>query len=46
MIFVKKTLVTAAADGHIYIWKNKKSVKKQSAHPNHSVLVIHTTVDS
>jgi hypothetical protein len=46
MIFVTKTLVTATSDGHIYIWKNKKAIKKQSAHPNHSVLILHTTVGS
>lgn len=46
MIFVKDVLITAAADGHIYIWKDKKSIKKQSAHPGEAVLILHTTIGS
>ena len=46
MIFVKSTLITAASDGHIYIWKDKKLWKKQTAHPNHAILILHTTPES
>jgi WD40 repeat protein len=38
--------ITSGSDGFLYIWQDKKIVKKLNAHPKSVILCLHSSTDS
>jgi WD40 repeat protein len=39
-------LITAGSDGYLYIWSEKKIIKKQHAHPKAAILCLYASKNS
>ncbi len=46
VIFVNDVIVSAGDDGSLYVWNERRVVKKQSAHPKAAILCLTTTSNS
>jgi WD40 repeat protein len=44
--FLKKILISAGSDGYLYIWNDKKIIKKQNAHPKSAILCLYASSSS
>lgn len=44
--FLKDILTTAGSDGYLYLWSDKKIVKKQHAHPKAAILCLFASRNS
>jgi WD40 repeat protein len=38
--------VTSASDGYLYLWNDKKIIKKQNAHPKAPILCLYASKNS
>ncbi len=43
---MKNILISTGSDGYLYIWNNKKIIKKQNAHPKSPILCIYASNNS
>ena len=46
LIFLQEGAITSGSDGYLYLWQDKKIVKKQNAHPKAAILSLFTSKNS
>ena len=46
LIFLQETAITSGSDGYLYLWQDKKIIKKQNAHPKAAILSLFTSKNS
>ena len=46
VIVIEDLVISSGNDGYIYVWKEGKAVKRQTAHPKEPILSLYTNLNS
>lgn len=46
LAFLKNILISAGSDGYLYIWNEKRIIKKQNGHPKSAILCLYALSSS